>query len=752
MTYKKALRDRRSASTSSSGSLRLDNILSTPLRNGLEMRNRIKFFAIAALVSCVVYAAWSSRAQLLPAGSTRPALQTLAVSSAQEVLNFAQSARSGARTQASTVERTHSQARHVTTDVDGDGKSDLLFDHVALGLFANWRMDGKTPIGYSPAFPKPQGYAQVASGDFNGDAKVDIVWARTGDRSLLMWTGNGTSFAEAPIRDYVEGWRITGAGDIDGDGKSDLLLANAAQSLFAYWIMDGTTPKRYSPAFTVPQGRVQVATGDFNGDGRLDIVWDNPTDRMLSMWMGDGNGFSQAPIGQRAVGWDVSAAGDVDGDGKSDLVLFNASRFKPCASCGGPGQKLFAYWIMRGATPVRYSPPFYLPSNMVPATVGDYNGDGKLDIALVDETRNLLMLLGDGNDFNEYYPQFGPLLQYNSGWQVVRGFGGDRYRLRPSYHRGDFNGDGKSDLALFGVNNGPASPGAAGHYFAHLLDGPVIGASTPISTLGCATSKPLATGDFNGDGLLDLVFERDCGGRETVMRFAAGSAFTDVVIPNPATGWSIIGAGRHEDTGDYSDLLLGLNVTPDGEMDAVAYWLMDGSRVVRFSAAFIAPAGHKKLVAKTDRLDLVWGGVDGSQRQTLVMWRAIGTGYVVPFTLPSPAAGWAVFAAGDIDGDGNADLLLSKTSGDPGIAYWIMQGVPVRYSPGFAYPAGALGVGSIVTGDFNDDGNLDLVFRIPTACGLRNCTDRIVMWIGDGNGFKSYDVGGVTSAYRLFNS
>ena len=100
-------------------------------------------------------------------------------------------------TQSAITALANSAARHAPGDIDGDGKSDLLLDNIALGQTAYWRMDGQTPVAYSHAFSKPEGYAQVASGDFNGDGKFDIVWARASDRSLLMWVGDGSGFRRA---------------------------------------------------------------------------------------------------------------------------------------------------------------------------------------------------------------------------------------------------------------------------------------------------------------------------------------------------------------------------------------------------------------------------------------------------------------------------------------------------------------------------------------------------------------------------
>ena len=62
---------------------------------------------------------------------------------------------------------------------------------------------------YSAAFTEPAGYSRVATGDFNGDGKLDLVWARSSDRSVLMWLGDGTGFAASPVGTHSEGWLIT---------------------------------------------------------------------------------------------------------------------------------------------------------------------------------------------------------------------------------------------------------------------------------------------------------------------------------------------------------------------------------------------------------------------------------------------------------------------------------------------------------------------------------------------------------------
>ncbi len=167
-------------------------------------------------------------------------------------------------------------------------------------------MNGAAPVRYSSAFSQPVGYERAATGDFNGDGKLDIVWRRSGDRHLLMWLGDGNGFAQASIGNYSAGWEIAAAGDVDGDLKSDLILVNPGLGAAAYWVMNGSIPVRYSPVFTAPSGALLSATGDYNGDGMLDLVWTRSSDRLITMWQGNGSGFASSSVGQHSPGWMVT--------------------------------------------------------------------------------------------------------------------------------------------------------------------------------------------------------------------------------------------------------------------------------------------------------------------------------------------------------------------------------------------------------------------------------------------------------------
>lgn len=98
----------------------------------------------------------------------------------------------------------------------------------------------------------------------------------------------------------------------------------------------------------------------------MDLVWSSHSganDRQARMWTGNGQGFSVAPMLAPAPTWDIIAGGDLDSNGKSDLILQTSEGS--------------AFWYMNGAQVVAFSPGF-LTGRI--DTVGDYNGDGRIDL------------------------------------------------------------------------------------------------------------------------------------------------------------------------------------------------------------------------------------------------------------------------------------------------------------------------------------------------------------------------------------
>jgi hypothetical protein len=272
-------------------------------------------------------------------------------------------------------------------DFDGDGHGDILWRNVGgpdTGALFVWLMNGRNVAGASYLQPITADWVIRSVADFNGDGKADILWRQAGTGSLFVWIMDGPRVIGAGYTNAQadERWQVQGVGDLNGDGKADLVWRNVGGpdtgALFL-WLMDGTTV--IGATYLDPIGtdwQIQ-RLGDFNGDGKADILWRYmnaaaPDAGKLYIWMMDGptvasgTGYTNSQADFR---WQVQGVGDLNGDGKSDIVWRNV---------GGPDTGALFLWLMNGASIVL---PTYLdPIGTDWSILGtmDFNGDGKSDI------------------------------------------------------------------------------------------------------------------------------------------------------------------------------------------------------------------------------------------------------------------------------------------------------------------------------------------------------------------------------------
>jgi hypothetical protein len=326
----------------------------------------------------------------------------------------------------------------VPTDLNGDGRSDLLFMD-ATGNIAAWTMNGTALIDASGLLPAGSGWSVTHVADFNGDRKADIL-LRHSDGRVLMWIMNGLAVtAQVPLQAAASGWTVTHAADMNGDGKADLLWEHTDGTIFA-WLMDGGTflgAAQLQPAST---GWHITHTADLNGDHKADILWQH-TDGTTVAWLMDGLSFlSSAGFTPAGSGWSITVTGDVNGDGKADIAWRNTDGSIMLWVMNGVGLDSFAALQLAGS-------PWRID------LMGDLDGDGKADLVW----RNT----SDGSTFATLMNgtttlSAGFLMGGASGWTAT--------------HLRDLNGDGKADiiwrytdgtLATW-LMNGLSAVGAAG--------------------------------------------------------------------------------------------------------------------------------------------------------------------------------------------------------------------------------------------------------------------------------------------------
>jgi hypothetical protein len=274
------------------------------------------------------------------------------------------------------------------------------------------------------------------TGDFDGDGKDDAVtFTRGSGADVYVSLSDGTKFVQ-------DGWlwhdtfafnnETPAVGDFDGDGKDDIATFTGGDAADVFVsLSDGTkfvqNTWKWHDHFAI--GAEVPKVGDFNGDGKDDIAtFARGTSGDVYVALSDGtkfNGDGQLWNDFFSIDGEIPAVGDVNGDGKDDLITFtrgDAADVYVALSDGtkfGPGQKWHDHFAIGAETP----------------DVGDFNGDGKADIITFTggDAADAYVALSDGTQF----------VGNSIKWHDHFAMGAELPRT------GDFDGDHKSDIATF---------------------------------------------------------------------------------------------------------------------------------------------------------------------------------------------------------------------------------------------------------------------------------------------------------------
>ncbi len=540
-------------------------------------------------------------------------------------------------------------------DLNGDGRPDLVVANDVNNTSASVSVllgngDGSFQAGVAygvGADPKA-----VAVADLNGDGRLDLITADAAPRTVSVLLGNGDGSFQ-PGHDFTTGENpiAVAVADFNGDGRPDLATADNFSNAVSVLPGVGDGTFQVPTVYVGGAGPRAVAAGDFNGDGHADLVTADNGTSTATVYLGKGDGSFPAP---RAVDTPPTLVigGDFNGDGRPDLLEENSGRVLL-----GNGDGTFQIRTGTG-----------LP-RLVSAAVGDFNRDGKLDIAAISGLTNKANVwLGNGDG------------TFQAPQHLPAGPGAQQ-----SLAVGDFNGDGLPDIAIADAavpetiipgggeigGSGSVIPGEPPSLNVDLGNGDGS-FQAAVSTFPSQFSNTLLVADFNGDGKADVA-----------------------MISNVASVHLGNGDGTFRKVADYA---------LDNRGTAVAVGDLNGD-------------GRPDLVVTTDSpfpvfagsVDAFLGNGDGSFQAA----RISAAGY-------NPSA----VAVADFNQDGIADIAVAHGLTD---AVSVQQGnADGTFRPGTSYDAGS-DPRALVAADYSGDGFPDLAvgntdFGGPVTV-LRNAAD-----------------------------
>jgi hypothetical protein len=373
------------------------------------------------------------------------------------------------------------------------------------------------------ARPSRIGYGSIVVGDFNNDGKLDIVLGQEAKNqagwTISLFRGNGDGTFKAPIQSFI------------------------------------------SAAYT---DIMQLITGDFNADGRLDLAayWVAGGDLGTEILLNNGDGtFTDSKNGITGLGvfGDLRGIGVLDGVGSGQGYGDGSAVIELGNGKGGFTQGEVLNVFADGAGP---------------AAIGDFNGDGKLDLAIPGlPSGGVMVFLGNGD--GTFPPNGVTYSTTNSGALVAA----------------DVNGDGKLDL----INSGCV----------------LLGKGDGTFTQGSCTSVPfslMTVGDFNGDGKSDLAgifFNYETNAQTFAIALGNGDGTFRAPI-EVAAGSLAVGAFQQGfGAGDFNG---------DGKLDLVA--ALEGTPVYLQTVARVTPNalvfGNQGVGTKSKPQTVVLKNIDSS--------------------------------------------------------------------------------------------------------------------------------------------
>lgn len=589
------------------------------------------------------------------------------------------------------------------------------------------------PAGYFPT--------SVATGDFNGDGKMDFVVANGGDNDLWLYLGNGDGTFALPVilpitRGLTPVW--VSAVDLRGIGKLDLVVAEADSNSLGIFLGNGNGTFN-EIAVALPGSPSVLITGDFNRDGKVDVVAayadGNPT--AVSVLPGLGNGSFGSPINTSIVGLGSAyfwlSTADLNGDGIPDLVATSGLQDNAVQVLMGNGDGTFSAGQVIAQN---------FQNQNLSTALFDADEDGKIDAIVVDSFGALWFYQGNGDGSFSTNPKLFGVGDVPFGIGVA-----------------DVDGDGHLDVVVSGVFVDGWPYGASAGNLTCVLLGDGKGNFSPAKVYrGDLSAFSLAIADFNGDGHPDIVTANQDSDSAVVFLNDGKGGFGD-----PQGGF--IGYEGGGAVNAPLTEIVSTDVNGDGFPDlALIEYPQLPSTSYQLTVMLNDGTGHYSLPIRSDAIDTTFspwfgdfvladfrntgqpdflaigidGGLGGKSYISFAANQGGGHFGAPALTFPPNAIG--KIGVGDFNGDGKPDFVAV---GEGGIINSSSQSAQVflgngdgTFRTGGVQSFGGAGLGfpaAVYVGDFNNDGKLDLIVFFESNAGWTT-NDDVYELVGNGDG------------------
>jgi hypothetical protein len=568
-----------------------------------------------------------------------------------------------------------------TGDVDGDGDIDVVAAQAyAVGGFALLRNEGEGRLAQPVSYPGGGRAADIVLVDLNGDGTLDVAVSDSDavsvGNTISVYLGNGDgTFGARQVTSVGAGVVVPvgiAAADFDNDGAVDLAVAAYGQAGGGrtVWLLHniGNGTFALPTSVTVAQGPFAVAAGDLNGDGRPDLVIAHKEYR-ATVLLNNGVGGFAAPVEYANLHLGTLWAGplfpcvtlaDVDRDGLLDILYGNTRTWD-----GTTGQVIQLRNNGNGSfTRGADIPMVFYTAGPTGLATADLNGDGAPDIlaASYDQraTDGVCVILNNGNG------TFAPAVLYPAGQSTI------------DVAAADMNGDGTADILTADDYSNAVS--------VRYNPGNGIFPRVPEEYVGAFQFYQDAA-DIDGDSDIDI--------------FTSG--------PRPShDGGAIM---RNDGTGHFT------RTAVSNGFDGVA-------------------SGVLRDLNGDGKPDLLFNNANTSSQYDFFTALNDGTGSFGPIQRwEVHSAGWGGIDAFDIDNDGDLDVIDCEALGAPGIPdgrfFIALNNGNGTFQQPYAYSLLPRRPDAVVGGDFNHDGNIDLAFANHGAYGFDTS---VFIVLGNGNG------------------